>query len=73
MRGNRVNRELVSVITPCYNGAEYIGETIESVLSQTYKDWEMIIEDAAESLPSDNKMTRPQQDRIIEVIRACFG
>ena len=34
---------LVSVITPCYNGARYIGETIESVLSQTYTDWEMII------------------------------
>ena len=23
-------------------------------------------------LPSDNKMTAEQQDRIIEVIRACF-
>ena len=34
---------LVSIITPCYNGAKYISETIESVLSQTYKDYEMII------------------------------
>ena len=24
-------------------------------------------------LPSDNKMTKEQQDRIIEVVRACFG
>lgn len=36
---------LVSIITPCYNGAKYISETIESVLAQTYPDWEMIIID----------------------------
>lgn len=36
---------MVSIITPCYNGAKYIGETIESVLEQTYSDWEMIIVD----------------------------
>ena len=35
----------VSIITPCYNGAKYIGETIESVFSQTYTDWELIIVD----------------------------
>lgn len=38
-------RGLVSVITPCFNGAAYIGETIESVLSQDYTDWEMIVVD----------------------------
>ncbi len=36
---------LVSIITPCYNGSKYIIETIESVLNQTYKNWEMIIVD----------------------------
>lgn len=38
-------RDLVSIITPCYNGAAYISETIESVLSQTYSYWEMLIVD----------------------------
>lgn len=37
--------ELVSIITPTYNCAKFIGETIESVLSQTYTNWEMIIVD----------------------------
>lgn len=35
----------VSVITPAYNASEYIVETIESVLSQSYTDWEMLIVD----------------------------
>lgn len=36
---------LVSIITPLYNSEKYIAETIESVLAQTYTNWEMIIVD----------------------------
>lgn len=36
---------LVSIITPLYNSEKYIAETIESVLDQTYSNWEMIIVD----------------------------
>lgn len=35
----------VSIITPCYNSRVCISETIDSVLAQTYGDWEMIIVD----------------------------
>ena len=33
----------VSIITPLYNGERFLSQTIESVLAQTYQDWEMII------------------------------
>jgi glycosyltransferase involved in cell wall biosynthesis len=33
----------VSIVTPVYNGEQFISETIESVLAQTYTDWEMLI------------------------------
>ncbi len=36
---------VISVITPAYNSEVFIKETIQSVLDQTYSDWEMIIVD----------------------------
>jgi glycosyltransferase involved in cell wall biosynthesis len=37
--------DLVSIITPSYNTAKFIAETIDSVRLQTYSNWEMIIVD----------------------------
>jgi glycosyltransferase involved in cell wall biosynthesis len=36
---------LVSVIVPCFNQAQYLGEALQSVLAQTYTNWECIIVD----------------------------
>ncbi|MCL7753201.1 glycosyltransferase family 2 protein [Polaribacter sp. Z022] len=36
---------LVSIITANYNSEKFISQTIQSVLDQTYKNWEMIIVD----------------------------
>ena len=36
---------LVSIIMPSYNTAPFIAESIQSVLAQEYRDWELIIVD----------------------------
>lgn len=40
-----MEQRLVSIITPMYNAEKTIAQTIESVLLQTYSNWEMIIMD----------------------------
>ena len=36
---------LITIIIPLYNAEKYITETIESVINQTYQNWEMLIVD----------------------------
>lgn len=36
---------MISVVLPVYNGEKYIKESIDSVICQSYKDWELIIVD----------------------------
>src|SRR5690242_19232946 len=38
-------RPLVSIITPTYNSARYLRETVESVLRQRYDPWQLILAD----------------------------
>lgn len=39
------NQPLISIIMNCYNGEKYLSESIKSVLSQTYQNWELIFWD----------------------------
>ena len=46
MSGTReTERPLIAAIIPCYNGARYLADAIESVLSQTYRPLEVIVID----------------------------
>jgi glycosyltransferase involved in cell wall biosynthesis len=40
---NAASQPLVSIVTPVYNGEQYLVECIESVLKQTYENWEYLI------------------------------
>ena len=37
--------DMISIIIPAYNAADYLAQTIESVLNQTYSDFELILID----------------------------
>lgn len=55
---------MVSIIMPVHNGEKTIGESIESVLGQTYSDWELIIVDDC-STDGTNKIIKQYKDERI--------
>lgn len=57
--------ELVSIIMPSYNTANYIKLTIESVLKQTYQNWELLIVDDCSTDNTDNIVAQYNDKRII--------
>lgn len=62
--------ELVSIITPCYNGAKFVSETIDSVLNQTYSNWEMlVIDDGSKDNSSDIINKYVKKDKRIKLIK----
>jgi glycosyltransferase involved in cell wall biosynthesis len=65
---NLESQPLVSVVTPVYNTEEYLAECIESVLAQTYDNWEYVIVNNCSTDRSLEIMRRyAQQDARIRV------
>ena len=56
--------ELVSIITPSFNCGKYIGETIKSVIMQSYQNWEMIIVDDCSSDDTRQIISEYNDNRI---------
>jgi glycosyltransferase involved in cell wall biosynthesis len=60
---------LVSVIINCYNGELYLEEAIDSVLNQTYKNWEIIFWDN-KSIDSSAKIVKNYTDKRIKYYKS---
>lgn len=59
-----INQPRVSVIMNCYNGAKYLTRAIESVIQQTYPNWELIFWDNLSTDLSANIVRGFQESRI---------
>lgn len=64
-------KPLISIITPLFNSEKYIGETIQSVINQTYERWEMIIvDDCSTDESRDIVKSYQQKDSRIKLIES---
>lgn len=59
-----MNNDLVSIIMPSYNTGGYIKNSIESVLAQTYENWELIIVDDCSTDDTDSIVGQFSDKRI---------
>ena len=63
------DQPLVSIIINCYNGEEYLAESINSVLSQTYKNWEVVFWDN-QSLDNSKDIFNSFNDKRLKYFHA---
>lgn len=59
------NKYMISVIIPCYNAADTIVRTLESVEEQTFKDYEVVLIDDGSLDNTKNIVTNYIKERII--------
>tara|TARA_B100001175_G_scaffold314296_1_gene323377 strand:- start:723 stop:1511 length:789 start_codon:yes stop_codon:yes gene_type:complete len=63
------NKPLVSVIMNCHNGEKYLKESIKSLMSQTYKNWELIFWDN-NSFDNSKKIVKKFKDKRIKYFKS---
>ena len=62
---------LVSIITPTWACADFIGETIRSVQAQTYQNWELLIQDDC-SKDNTLKVLKPFVGADVQIKYECY-
>lgn len=67
------NSPQVSVIIPCYNDKEYIQETINCVLNQSFQDFELIIVDDGSNLETKTILASIYNEKIILITKENNG
>ena len=66
----RVSKVTVSIVMPMHNSSRYVEDSVLSVLSQTFKDWELLVVDDASTDDSRSIVERyAKQDRRVKLLR----
>jgi glycosyltransferase involved in cell wall biosynthesis len=70
-----MTKPLISVILPVYNGADYLSDAIESILSQTFKDFELILinDGSSDNSLSIAQVYKDQDSRVVLVSQKNIG
>lgn len=67
------NKQLVSVVMPAYNAEKYIAQAIESILAQTYQNFEFVIVDDASTDKTWNILKKyAKKDKRIKIFQNPF-
>ena len=65
-----MEKEKISIITPLYNGEEFITHAIHSVINQTYENWELIIiDDFSKDKSFEIICDYAKKDKRIQIIK----
>lgn len=64
---------LISIIMPVYNAEQYLADTINSVINQTYKDFELVAVNDGSTDQSLNILRRFNDERIIVIDKENTG
>jgi len=64
-----LKKSLVSIITPVYNGQDFLDRCIKSVLAQTYENWELLLIDDGSSDNSVQIIENYLEDNRIKLLR----
>ncbi|KWW29775.1 MAG: glycosyltransferase [bacterium P3] len=63
---------MISVFIPTYNGARYVGQTIDSLQAQSYEDFEVVCVDDGSTDDTWQILTeRQREDSRIRIVRKC--
>jgi glycosyltransferase involved in cell wall biosynthesis len=58
----------VSIVVPCFNAEAFLRETVESVLAQTYRDWELILVDDGSRDGTPRLLSQYATDPCVSVV-----
>ena len=64
---NKKNKTKIDIILPNYNSSRFILETVKSILSQTYKNWKLIIVDDCSNKETVNTLKKIKKNNKIKI------